>query len=283
MIDVRRLSPSLAVGGSLVALIVLLAIFAPWFATHDPDGVDMANRLAGPGGGHWLGTDNFGRDLWTRMLYGARISLAIGLAAVAIAAVVGTTVGLVAGYYGGWVDLVLMRVVDLFLGFPPIVLALALVAALGPGPGKLTVVLAAVLWTQYARVVRAVAASEAQRTYVHAARAVGVPGYRILWREIFPGTLGPVIVLATLGIGTAIVAESGLSFLGFGVQPPTPTWGWTMAYGMRFLRSAAWLSTVPGVFIMITVMGFNLFGDGLRDVLDPRGASRSNVLQRGSS
>ena len=208
------------------------------------------------------------------MAFGARISLTIGLVSVLLAATIGTIVGLVAGYYRGWLDLLLMRLVDLFLGFPPIILALALVAALGPGVVNVTVALVAVFWTQYARIVRAVTLVEAEREYVVAARAIGVRNAGILLRQILPNALGPVVVLATLGVGTAVVAESGLSFLGFGIQPPTPTWGWTLAYGMRFLRTDVWLSTVPGLFIMLTVLGFNLFGDGLRDLLDPKGATR---------
>jgi peptide/nickel transport system permease protein len=256
---------ALITGATLVVAIVCVAVFAPVITTYAPDEMDMANRLAGPGGVHLLGTDNFGRDLWTRMAFGARISLTIALVSVSAAAIVGTTVGMAAGYYGGWIDLILMRVVDLFLGFPPIILALALVAALGSGVGNVTVALIAVFWTQYARVVRSVTVVEASRGYVAAAKASGLPTWRVLVRHVLPGTIGPVVVLATLGVGTAAVAESGLSFLGFGVQPPTPTWGWTLAYGMRFLRTDAWLSTIPGLFIMATVLGFNLLGEGLRD------------------
>ena len=266
--------PSLVIGLAIVLTMLFIAAFAPLITAYDPERMDMANRLAGPGPGHLLGTDNFGRDLWTRVAYGARISLLIGLTSVTVAAVIGTLVGLAAGYYRGWLDLVLMRIVDLFLGFPPIILALALIAALGPGAGNVTIALIAVFWTQYARIVRAVTLVESEREYVVAARAVGLGDVRILLRQILPNALGPVIVLATLGIGTAIIAESGLSFLGFGVQPPTPTWGWTLAYGMRFLRTDVWLSTVPGLCIMITVLGFNLFGDGLRDLLDPKAVSR---------
>ena len=270
MSHVRRRRVSLIAGGAIVALMVATAIFAPLVTGHDPEEMDMANRLAAPSAEHLLGTDNFGRDMWARMAFGARVSLTIGLVSVTVAALVGTLVGLAAGYYGGWIDTVLMRVVDLFLGFPPIILALALVAALGPGVENVTLALIAVFWTQYARVVRSVTLVEVSQGYVAAARAGGLPGWRVVARHVFPGTVGPVIVLATLGIGTAIVAESGLSFLGFGVQPPTPTWGWTLAYGMRFLRTDAWLSTIPGLFIMITVLGFNVFGDGLRDVVDRR-------------
>jgi peptide/nickel transport system permease protein len=264
----------MVLGALIVGAILTIALFAPWLTSADPEAMDMNNRLTGPDREHWLGTDNFGRDLWTRSAYGARISLTIALTSVGVAAVLGTLVGLAAGYLGGWIDITLMRVVDLFLGFPPLILALALVAALGPGTGQVIIALIAVFWTEYARVVRAITLSESEREYVAAARAIGSSTGRILFREILPNTLGSIIVLATLGMGTAIVAESGLSFLGFGVQPPTPTWGWTLAYGMRFLRSHIWLSTVPGLFIVVTVLGFNLFGDGLRDILDPRNTLR---------
>ncbi len=267
-------NPSLVVGGSIVAAIVFIAIFAPLLSSYSIEQMDMANRLSGPTAAHWLGTDNFGRDLWTRMAHGARVSVAIALLSITAAVVIGTTIGLIAGYFGGLVDLVVMRIVDIFLGFPPLILALALVAALGPGVLNLSAALIAVFWTEYARVVRAVTLSLREYDYVDAARAIGASDARILLREILPNTIGPVTVLATLGLGTAIVAESGLSFLGFGVQPPTPTWGWTLAYGTRYLRSDPWLSTVAGLAIMITVLGFNLLGDGLRDHLDPRGVVR---------
>ncbi len=197
-------------------------------------------------------------------------SLTVALAAITIACTVGTLVGLITGYLGGWVDLLVMRIVDVFLGFPPIILALAIVAALGPGPENLVASLAAVLWAEYARVVRAVTLAEREQGYVEAARAIGATPFRIMIREILPNTLGPVVVLATLGLGTAIIAESGLTFLGFGVEPTTPSWGWALATGTRYLRSDPWMSTVAGSAIMITVLGFNLFGDGLRDRLDPR-------------
>ena len=167
--------------------------------------------------------------------------------------------------------------IDLFLGFPALILAMALVAVLGTGAFNVALALAAVFWTEFARVVRAAVLTEREREYVRAARALGATDARILFRHILPNSLGPIIVLTTLGIGTAIVAESGLSFLGFGVQPPAPTWGWTLAYGMRFLRTDPWLSTVAGLAIMLTVLGFNLLGDGLRDLLDPRGLVRRDV------
>ncbi|MCY4460905.1 MAG: ABC transporter permease [Albidovulum sp.] len=265
---------SLSIGGTIVIAVLLFALFGTIVSGFEPDQMNMKNRFSLPTAEHWLGTDNFGRDLWTRMAVGARVSLTIALCSVAIAVVVGTTVGLVSGYIGGAFDLLVMRIVDIFLGFPPIVLALAIVAALGPGMLNLTLSLAAIFWTEYARVVRSVTLAQREADYVTAAAALGAGSARILFREILPNVIGPVIVLATLGIGTAIIAESGLSFLGFGVEPPTPTWGWTLSYGTRYLRAEPWLSTVAGLAIMITVLGFNLFGDGLRDHLDPRGVAR---------
>jgi peptide/nickel transport system permease protein len=270
----RSVGPSLPIGVTVIAAVVAFAAAGPLVSAHGPEVTDMADRFAGPSVAHWLGTDNFGRDLWVRMSLGARLSLFVALASVGVAALVGTLVGLVTGYVGGWVDLLVMRVADVFLGFPPIVLALAIMAALGPGPGNLVASLAAVFWAEYARVVRAVTLGEREQPYVEAARAIGAGPIRIMMREILPNTLGPVLVLATLGLGTAIIAESGLSFLGFGVEPTTPSWGWALAMGTRYLRSDPWLSTVAGLAIMITVLGFNLLGDGLRDRLDPHSVVR---------
>jgi len=267
-------NPSLLIGGCIVAAIVAFSALGPLFSPYDVETMDMANRFAWPSAAHWLGTDNFGRDLWTRMAEGGRVSVFIAVASVTIATLVGTLVGLVTGYFGGWIDLVVMRVVDIFLGFPPIILALAIVGTLGPGSQNLILALAAVFWTEYARVVRAVTLAQREIDYVAAVRAIGASHTRILIVEILPNVIGPVIVLSTLGLGTAIIAESGLSFLGFGVQPPTPTWGWTLSYGTRYMRAEPWLSIVSGLAIMFTVLGFNLFGDGLRDVLDPRGVAR---------
>lgn len=264
-------SYGLRVGAAIVLLVALTACFAPWLTRHPPDAMNMENRLSGPSREHWLGTDNFGRDLWSRIAHGARISLLIGVGTMTVATLLGAAVGLFAGYFGGKLDFILMRLVDLFLGFPPFILALALVAALGPGPPSVMIALVGVFWTEPARLVRAVTLSEKERDYVMAARAMGATHTWIALRQIVPRALGPLAILSTLGIGTAIVAEAGLSFLGFGIQPPAPTWGWTLAYGMRYLRTDMWLSTVPGLAILTTVLGFNLLGDGLRDRLDPRG------------
>jgi peptide/nickel transport system permease protein len=268
---------SLVVGLVISLAIILCAIFAPYVATHGVEQMDMRNRFALPSAEHWLGTDNFGRDLWSRLVFGARISLTIAIISVVCSAVIGTVVGLVAGYFGGWVDQLLMRVTDVFLGFPAIVLALAIVAVLGPGVLNVSFAIIVVAWTEYARVVRSTTLVLREQNYVQAARALGASPARIIFKEVLPNALGPIIVLASLGLGTAIISESALSFLGFGLPPPTPTWGWTLAYGTKFMRDAPWLSIISGATIMVTVLGFNLLGDGLRDVLDPRQLSRGGA------
>jgi peptide/nickel transport system permease protein len=267
-------NPSLLTGGVISVAMIGVAVFAPWLTWWPVDQMDMAHRLAGPTAQHWLGTDNFGRDLWTRIALGSRISLAIAISSVTLAVLIGGTLGMVAGYFGGWADLLLMRVADIFLGFPSLLLALGLLAVLGPGWGNIVLALVATFWAEYARVVRSSVLALRQAEFVVAARAIGGTHAHVLWRAVLPNALGPMIVLATLGLGTAVVAESGLSFLGFGVPPPAPTWGWTLAYGTRYLRSAPWMASVVGLAIMITVLGFNLLGDGLRDRLDPRGRMR---------
>lgn len=267
-------NPSLVIGGLIILTLISLALFAPWLATHPVEKLDMANRFSYPSLEHLLGTDNLGRDLWSRLIYGARISLSIGLLSVTVAAVIGTSVGLAAGYFGGWVDMLLMRITDVFLGFPAVVLTLAIVAVLGPGIINISAAIIAVTWTEYARVVRASTLVLREQNYVQAARALGASSPRILFGEILPNTLGPIVVLASLGLGTAVIIESAMSFLGFGLPPPTPTWGWTLSYGTRFIRDEPWLSIISGATIMITVLGFNLLGDGLRDILDPRQLTR---------
>jgi peptide/nickel transport system permease protein len=258
-------------GLGIIVGIVLLAIFAPLIAPADPLAIDYAHPAAPPGaGGHLLGTDAVGRDILARLIYGTRISLQVGLVAVGIAATLGTTVGLAAGYYGGWVDSVLMRTVDVFLAFPVIVLAIGIIAVLGPSLGNVVIALGLVAWTTYARVVRGQVLVLRELDFVHAARAMGVGDWRLLTRHILPNTLAPIIVLATVGMATAIIAEAALSFLGLGVQPPTPSWGTMLNEGRGFLRTAPHISTFPGLAIMLTVLGFNFLGDGLRDALDPR-------------
>jgi len=266
----RRLTLSAKVGILVLAVICLAAVVPVLFTRVNPETVDMIARLDPPSAGHPLGTDHLGRDLLSRLVYGARISLLVAIASVGGAVAIGVVIGLLAGYYGRWVDGATMRVVDTFLAFPAILLALALVAVLGAGATSVIVALALVFWTQYARVVRAVTLAEKEKAYVEAARAIGAGDLRILLRHILPNVLSPVIILATLGMGTAVVAESTLSFLGMGVQPPAPSWGWTLAFGTRYLRDAPHIATFSGLAIMATVLGFNLLGDGIRDLLDPK-------------
>jgi peptide/nickel transport system permease protein len=267
-------NPSLVIGALITITLVLCAAFAPYLSTHGVEQMDMRNRFSFPTPDHWLGTDNFGRDLWSRLIFGAQVSLSIAVISVTVSAGIGTIVGLAAGYFGGWIDMLLMRITDVFLGFPAVVLALAIVAVLGPGILNISLAIIAVSWTEYARVVRATTLVLREQNYVQAARALGASHLRILFNEILPNALGPIIVLASLGLGTAVIAESALSFLGFGLPPPTPTWGWTLAYGTRFIRDEPWLSIISGATIMVTVLGFNLLGDGLRDILDPRQLTR---------
>jgi peptide/nickel transport system permease protein len=262
------------VGGSLAVAIALVAVLAPWVTPYDPFQMAMAQRLQPPSWPHPLGTDMFGRDMWARMALGARYSLVVAFVGVAIASVIGVSLGLLAGYYGGWVDTAISRVVDVFLAFPVILLALALIAALGPSPINAMIAIGLVYWTTYARVVRVSVLAARHEEYVQAAHAVGVPDVRILLRHLLPNVLAPVIVLATLGMGGAIVIESTLSFLGLGVQPPAPSWGWSLALGMRYMRQAPHLAVVPGVAIMLTVLAFNLLGDGVRDLADARARAR---------
>jgi peptide/nickel transport system permease protein len=258
------------VGGAVLAVIVVAAVIPGIVTRADPQATEILTRLAPPSPAHLLGTDHIGRDLLARLVYGARISLLVALISVGAASLIGVTLGLLAGYYGGWTESLVMRIVDVFLAFPAILLALALVAVLGAGAGSVIVALALVFWTQYARVVRAATLAEREKAYVEAARAIGAGDGHILFRHILPNIVSPVVILATLGMGTAVVAESTLSFLGMGVQPPAPSWGWTLAFGTRYLRDAPHIATFSGLAIMATVLGFNLLGDGIRDMLDPK-------------
>ena len=266
----RRLTLSAKVGASLLAVVVVAAVLPVVFTRADPEQVDIVARLAPPSRAHPLGTDNIGRDLVARLVYGSRISLLVALISVSGAVLVGVTLGLLGGFYGRWAEAGIMRAVDVFLSFPAILLALALVAVLGAGVPSVIIALVLVFWTQYARVVHGATLAEKEKTYVEAARAIGAGDGRILVRHILPNIISPIVILATLGMGTAVVAESTLSFLGMGVQPPTPSWGWTLAFGTRYLRDAPHIATFSGLAIMATVLGFNLLGDGIRDLLDPK-------------
>ena len=264
-----RQNPLLIIGAVVVAMLFSVAAFYDLVSPFGLEQMDMRNRFDLPNATHWLGTDNFGRDLATRLAAGARVSIVICVGTVLISSLIGTSLGLIAGYYGGYVDMILMRIVDVFMAFPAFVLALSIIAVLGPGTLNLVISLAAIYWTQYARVARAMTLTERERDYVAAARGLGASAPRIIVRHILPNILGPLIVLATFGMGTAIVAESGMSFLGLGVQPPTPTWGWSLAYGLKYLRADPWMSTAAGLSLMFAVLAFNLLGDGIRDLLDP--------------
>jgi peptide/nickel transport system permease protein len=253
-----------------VLLFVTVAILAGQLAPYDPIKVTPESVLQGPGRNHLLGTDTLGRDILSRLLHGARISLRVGLVSVAIAALSGTTLGLVAGYYGRALDLLIMRFIDLLLAFPNVLLALAIIAILGPSIFNLMIAVGISATPGYARLVRGSVLSAKENTYVEAAIAVGVPDRLIIWRHILPNVLAPVIVLSTLGMAGAILTGAALSFLGLGVQPPTPEWGVMLSDGRNYLRKAWWVTTFPGLAIMITVLAINMLGDGLRDALDPR-------------
>ncbi|MCB0065342.1 MAG: ABC transporter permease [Caldilineaceae bacterium] len=254
----------------IVVLLVLMALLAPVLAPQDPAVQTLADKRMPPGATYWLGADEFGRDILSRVIYGARVALYVALVAVALALVMGVAIGLVAGFAGGWIDTVLMRLVDVMLSFPYLLLAIAIVATLGTGVQNTT--LAVGIWAtpSFARITRGQVLNIKGREYITAAEAVGVTGWRMVWRYILPNAIPPVIVFATLYMANAILLEAALSFLGLGVQPPQPSWGLMVASGRDFLRVAPHVATIPGVAIMLAVLGFNLLGDGLRDALDPR-------------
>jgi peptide/nickel transport system permease protein len=250
--------------------LAVLAVLAPRLSPRDPIKTAPREALEPPGARYVLGSDQYGRDVLSRVLHGARISLVIGLIAVAIAVALGTPIGLVAGYYGGRLDGVLMRVIDVMLAFPGILLALAIVSVLTPGLAHLMIAVGLAAVPTYARLVRSSVLSARENLYVEAARAIGCRDALVLGRYILPNVVAPIIVTATLGMGTAILSAAALSFLGLGSQPPEPEWGRMLSEGRDYLREAWWISTFPGLGIMLTVLAMNLLGDGLRDVLDPR-------------
>jgi len=261
----------LAVGGLAVIVITfLIAGSASLMAPHDPGKTDVSLKLQPPSSQHVLGTDQLGRDIFSRMLYGSRISLSVGFVAVAISILIGIFVGALAGYYGGWVDSLLMRFVDIMICFPSFFLILTVVALLGPSLLKVMFVIGITSWMGTSRFVRAEFLSLRERDFVQAAQALGVRDLRIIFRHILPNALAPVFVTATLDVATAILVEAGLSFLGFGAQPPAPSWGNILTEGRTYIFDAWWLTIFPGLAILITVLSFNLLGEGLRDALDPR-------------
>jgi peptide/nickel transport system permease protein len=260
---------------AMTGLVMVLGLFvvslaAPWLAPYDPNQIDLKQVLMPPSPEHPLGTDMLGRDVLSRIIYGSQVSLKVGFVAVGLATLIGLLVGAVAGYYGGWVDQVLMRLVDLMLCFPAFFLILAVIALLEPSIWNIMVVIGLTSWMGVARLVRAEFLSLREREFVAAARALGASDVRLIWRHLLPNALAPVMVSATLGVAGAILTESALSFLGLGVQPPTPSWGNILTQGKDNIEIAWWLSFFPGLAILVTVMSYNLLGEGIREAVDPR-------------
>jgi peptide/nickel transport system permease protein len=257
-------------GAVLILLFYAVAVFAPVLAPHDPYVVDTLKLREAPSWSHPMGRDEVGRDLLSRVIYGSRIALTVGFVAAGISLVVGVVCGLVAGYFGGWVDQVLMRVVDALMAFPTLLLIMATVAAFGPKLWTVIVAIGMTSWSVYARVVRGEVLSLREREYVEGARALGAGGWRIIFRHLLPNCLAPVIVLVTLNVSNAILTESSLSFLGFGIQPPESSWGSILSTGRNFITTAPHIAAFPGLAITLVVLAFNLVGNGLRDALDPK-------------
>lgn len=256
----------------ILIILVLLALFADIIADYETVVIkqNLSNRLAPPSSQNWLGTDEFGRDIFARLIHGARVSLKVGILAVGLSIVIGGTLGAISGFYGGFIDNVIMRAMDIFLAVPSILLAIAIVSALGPSIINLMIAISISSVPRYARIVRASVLSIRDQEFIEAAKAIGASNARIIFKHIIPNSLAPVIVQGTLGVAGAILSTAGLSFIGLGIQPPDPEWGSMLSGGRQYLRYAWWVTTFPGVAIMITILSLNLLGDGLRDALDPR-------------
>ena len=268
-------NPLAMIGLTITVMLILMAVFAPYLAPHDPIAQELARRLLPPGTpGNWLGTDDFGRDILSRIIFGSRITLYIVLLVILTAPVVGLIIGTVAGYFGGWTDEILMRITDIFLAFPKLILALALVAVLGPGMENAVLAIALTSWPPYARVARAETLTVRNSDYIAAVRLQGAGPIRVIWGHVMPMCLPSVIIRVTLDMAGVILTAAGLGFLGLGVQPPLPEWGLMISSGRKFLFEQWWVATMPGLAIFIVSLGFNLLGDGLRDVLDPKSASK---------
>ncbi len=263
-------SPLTVIGLAIILMFVLSAVFAPLLAPMDPTQQILSQRLKPPSAGHWLGMDQLGRDVLSRLLFGAPISLTVGLVVVGSASTLGTLVGLIAGYARGTVDELLMRLTDVFFAFPPLILAMAIAGALGPSLTNAMIAIAAVTWPVYARLVRGQVLSLREREFIEAAFSIGASTPRILARHLLPNALAPILVQASFDMGGAILSAAGLSFIGFGARPPTPEWGVMISEGSKFFSTQPWLSFFPGLAILLTVAAFNLIGDGLRDAFDPR-------------
>ncbi|MFT3735267.1 MAG: ABC transporter permease [Rhodocyclaceae bacterium] len=261
----------LAVAGLAVILgLLLLAAFAPWIATHSPVAQDLSNTLKAPDATHWFGTDEYGRDIFSRLVYGSRITLYIIALVTVVVGPVGLAVGVVSGYFGGWIDTLFMRITDIFISFPGLVLALAFVAALGPGLDHAIIAIALTAWPPIARLARAETLSLRKADYIVAVQLQGATALRILVRHIVPMCLSSVVVRLTMNMASIILTAAGLGFLGLGAQPPVPEWGAMISAGRRYMLECWWLVAMPGAAIMMVSLAFNLFGDGLRDLLDPR-------------
>jgi peptide/nickel transport system permease protein len=263
-------NPSTTAGFLLLLIFGLMALFAPLLPLKLPLQQDLAYRLKPPSATHPLGTDQLGRDILSRIIFGGRISLTLGFVIVLSAGALGTTVGLLAGYFGGWVEELLMRITDIFLAFPSLILAMAIASALGPGLYNAMLAIAAVTWPIYARLVRAQVLALRRKEFVEAAYCLGASPLQIIFWHILPNSFSAILVQASFNMGSAILTAAGLSFIGLGLQPPTPEWGVMISEGRQFISTHYWLSTFPGIGILLTVTAFNLLGDGLRDLLDPR-------------
>jgi peptide/nickel transport system permease protein len=270
LMKLLRRSAMSVIGGLLVLCIIGVAILAPAIALHDPIANDLSQRLQSPSHEYLFGTDEYGRDVFSRVVWGTRISLLVACIVVSIAVIGGVTVGIVAGYLQGMIDTMVMRVIDIMLAFPALLLALAVMASLGSNLTNVMIAIAVAFLPRFARLQRAVVLSIRESEYIQAARAAGASHRRVILQHLLPNCVAPIIVMATVSAADAILVEASLSFLGLGVQPPTPTWGGVISDGREFLRNAPWVSTFSGAAIMMTVLGFNLMGDGLRDLLDPR-------------
>ncbi len=276
------LSNRLAVAGLLVlALLIVAAVFGEALAPYRINDIDVSNRLQPPSGAHWFGTDELGRDIFSRVLVAARVSLQVGVIAVGISLALGVVLGLVAGYYGGWIDDVVMRVMDMLFAFPAILLAIAILAVLGPGVTNAMIAIGIVYTPIFARICRASVLSVREEVYVRAARAIGAGDVRILRLHVLPNVMAPLIVQTSLSLAFAILSEAALSFLGLGIQPPAPSWGRMLFDGRGFIEQAWWIVVFPGAAIFLTVLAFNVVGDAARDALDPK--QRSVIESRGAA
>ncbi len=263
-------NPLAKTGLAMIIFIAIIAIFAPILSPYDPNAIDVKAILLAPSAEHWMGTDGLGRDVFSRMLYGGRISLMVGFVAVGLSTIIGMLLGVLAGYYRGWVDTIIMRLVDIMLSIPSFFLILAVIAFLTPSIWNIMIVIGLTSWMGVTRLVRAEVLSLVEREFVQASRTLGASHRRLMWHHLLPNSLTPVIVSAVLGVASAVLMESGLSFLGLGVQAPQATWGNILTEGKEYIQFAWWLSLFPGIAILLTVLGYNLLGEGLRDALDPR-------------